>query len=668
MSKRSRDESGDDYEDGNDRPSKLQAGDFPDLPDIGDEFDNPIEIDIQQNGSVYNGFNNIMPKGRKYGKRRKMQGIYQYLARTPAGQDSEQLQMYGSTYRKATPEQRVNRVRNGFRGRGGFFGDAWSGIKKGLSWGAKNFGARALGMAGGAYGGPAGAALGLAAGKALGMGRYDMRGRGEYEQGVVDNAIIHGGEQSSMQVSSVNADDSGDLIYSHSEFISNVTASGAPGSQSEFEITTYSINPALTSTFPFLSQIAQNYTMYTLEGCIFTYKPTSGESGGTSNQLGKIIMATDYDPQATPFFNAVQMSNYQYSASTKPSMGMRHGVETATKQAVTNMLYTRTGPVTRDKTFTDVGLFELATEGIPIPPITAGVQTTQTVILGELWVSYRVRLSRANLYASLLGFNIKADFFDYSLSTIPESSAITKQLVPGIVNNNLLTNFAKVPNTIGCTVRINAAAANSGQNDFITIFWPENAILGTYKITCVYTNLAGNGTSANPSQNPGYDYIGATNVGTGNQGLCPIMYVSQSQVGYGKTFTPFRGVFDNSNTTGNVVGTSSTLFPAATPSSANPSNAGTLQQILAASSNQKSADTGVDNRFTYQNTYNTIGCVTYFQLNAPGNNVAFMNLIIGSQYPNSQGYLANNETWLQTTGNLQISVEQVSSLTAGDQP
>jgi len=54
------------------------------------------------------------------------------------------------------------------------------------------------------------------------------------------------------------------------------------------------------------------------------------------------------------------------------------------------MSYVRTGPTDRDKLFTDIGTLQVITEGLP----NAGQ-------VGELWVSYNVKLSRAQLYSTI---------------------------------------------------------------------------------------------------------------------------------------------------------------------------------------------------------------------------------------------------------------------------
>jgi hypothetical protein len=403
----------------------------------------------------------------------------------------------GSNWRNANDEQRAWRARNNYYGTGAYgLKDLWKGAK-GL---VKQHGGKALSFLGGRMGGASGAAAGGAIGKAFGLGRYDMGGVGAY--GDVDsNDLVHGGSDDSMAIAQVNPsmeDDSGDVIMSHSEFIGNVVATASiPGgaapfqqytAQSTFSNTVYPINPGLQSSFPFLCQLAQNYTMYKLEGIIYQYKPLSGEGGGATNALGKIIMATDYDPMAVPFINSVQMENYQYSQSCKPSLAARHGVETASSQGITEMKYVRTGTSNRDKSFTDYGLFQLATEGIPVTGLQTADPQIMTNNIGELWVSYKVRLSRANLYSSLLGYNIRNDIFNI---IIPSTANLS---VP------LHITEAKHTNNIGCLVKFRTGGTDAVSGkvypDAFCVEFPASQILGVYKITVMQT-----ATQADPTAN-----------------------------------------------------------------------------------------------------------------------------------------------------------------------
>lgn len=289
------------------------------------------------------------------------------------------------------------------------------------------------------------------------------RGTGDYAMGPMStNQIINGGGGPAQQQIAVNPlNNSGDIYISHTEFVQNIFAppptNGLAGS-SPFNLVSFAINPGLTTTFPFLSQLAQNFSLYSLEGLIFQYKPQSGETNLTSNSLGQVLFATNYDPDATPFINSVEMANYDYANTTKPSLGMVHGVETAKSQQALKMSYVRTGEAQRDKIFTDIGLFQVATEGVPF---SAG-QSAQ--LLGQLWVSYRIRLSRANLYGSLLGQNIAQDHVTLTL---------------GKTNVGAVAPVYKATNTLGCTI---TPKNQNGTNPYIEIAFPVSISLGSYRI------------------------------------------------------------------------------------------------------------------------------------------------------------------------------------------
>lgn len=278
------------------------------------------------------------------------------------------------------------------RGHGGAY--KGSGDYKKVLRNIGHWGLRGLGGAYGAYTGrslkaaQAGWKRGAAASKFLGSGDY-----------VASNQIVDGGKMSSQQNIAVNQHDlTGDIYISKTEFVRNVTASVADGpGTSKFEVSSFSLNPGLSDVFPWLSQIAQNFELYELDALMFQYKPSSGEFGNSSsNTLGKVIMCTNYDPASSAFSNSVEMENYDYACSVKPSHGCVHGVECANRQRATSQMYVRTSDVNRDLIFTDLGKFQIATEGIPFSG--SGEQSS---LIGELWVSYTIKLSRAKLYAAL---------------------------------------------------------------------------------------------------------------------------------------------------------------------------------------------------------------------------------------------------------------------------
>lgn len=393
---------------------------------------------------------------RRYGGGKELAKLRKYKSRMQARLKAQKAQItselgpdqirlrFGESFKLADEAQKRARVAHNFYGKGDY--KTWlAHISRGVG-----------SLAGGAMGYMGGGLTGLAEGAQSGYSRggqfSKFMGWGDY--GTIGNQIMGGSNKGQMSVN--ETDSSGDVYITQTEFVQNVSCTNTGSGASAFQITKFQINPGLSVTFPFLSQIAQNYTLYEFEGLIFKFNPTSGENNATSNSLGKVILATQYDPDAPQFINSVQMENYDYANAAKPSMTIFHGVETDNNQQAINMQYVRTGVTAKDLIFTDIGTFYVATEGVPFAA--AGTQ-----ILGELWVTYRIKLSRANLYGSLLGQNISQD--------ILTGSSSATALVTGTVS-------AKDTNQIGCTI-VNVDAAT------MRIKFPVNISLGTYQVMLV---------------------------------------------------------------------------------------------------------------------------------------------------------------------------------------
>lgn len=376
---------------------------------------------------------------------------------------------FGADYASATPQQRAARRVFGFKGKGGY-GPVLAAAANALGPLAVKYAKSKGGLVG---------AIGSGVGKMFGWGAYQAP-TGDV---VATNQLVETGGAVAMpdqQGISVNADDhTGDVVIAHTEFIQNITAEVPAGSTSStFKNVVFPINPGLSTTFPFLSQLAQNFTMYKFEGLMFQYKPQTGESGQTSNSLGKVIMACDYDATSEPYVNSVQMNNADYAQSTKPSVGAAHGIETDPQQLSMKMMYVRNGATTRDKAFTDLGLFQVATEGIPFTSSAAA----QTQTLGELWVTYKVRLSRASLYGALLGQNIAQDHLATQYQYPSAWSQQTWVKNTNSIGLSLVRSSWTTPATIWQTGTAGGVTAPK-----LTVNFPVNISLGAYRmlIRCV---------------------------------------------------------------------------------------------------------------------------------------------------------------------------------------
>lgn len=393
---------------------------------------------------------------KQYDKLRIAKAAFR-LANPRGGPDSQAF--YGADFASANPTQRAIRSLTNFKGKGDYLSD----FVKGGFFGKNALIAGAARGLGSHFGGTAGRNLAAGASKWLGFGDYGP---------VSTNTLIAGGSGDQQNASVNSGSSTGDIVFSHTEFVQNVvvTSEAAIGNTA-FQVQAFNLNPGITSAFPFLAQIAQNYTMWEVAGLIFQYKPNSGEFGSAgSNSLGKVVMATNYDPEAPLFTSSQEMENYVGSNSTKPSCGMLHGVETMGGERLTNLLYVRTGASTvgpapagqKARTLTDLGIFQIATEGI-----FNSVATATQQVIGELWVTYRIKLTRPKLSLSILGNSIPQDQFEFGT----DGAGIVINAIP------------KQSNTLGGTII-------STIGSFITFQWPENVVAGTYRIT-LHVNMSG---------------------------------------------------------------------------------------------------------------------------------------------------------------------------------
>lgn len=180
----------------------------------------------------------------------------------------------------------------------------------------------------------------------------------------------------------------GPITIRNREYISDVVIpANAAGA---FQVQqTLPLNAGMSQTWPWLSQIANNFSQYRLEGVQFHYVPTSGSIASQMN-LGEVIMAVNYNPSENTFVSKQQMLNQVMSTSVVSCNKGVCAVECNPHQSNNGgLLDVRGGTVTSDLRFSDLGFFSLATQG---QPNSASAQT-----IGELWVTYQVALYKPNL-------------------------------------------------------------------------------------------------------------------------------------------------------------------------------------------------------------------------------------------------------------------------------
>lgn len=247
----------------------------------------------------------------------------------------------------------------------------------------------------------------------------------------------------------------------HKEYIMDVDSS------TNFVNNTFSINPGISETFPWLSVIAANFQQYRIRGMVYYFKSTSANAlNSTNTALGTMIMSTQYDSQATPFTSKVQMENYEFCTSCKPSEDMMHPIECARGDTPIVELYVRTGsiPDNADIRLYDLGVFQLAS---------VGSQATANV--GELWVSYCIDLLKPALVGGQFGADNLTSHYQIPVTGITTSAYFGSTLP-------LSTSYESGSNI-----------ALSFTNN--TISFPDDISSGTYILDLVYIGSSSTLTS-----------------------------------------------------------------------------------------------------------------------------------------------------------------------------
>ena len=220
-------------------------------------------------------------------------------------------------------------------------------------------------------------------GAMAGSGLAKLFGHGDYH--ISSNSLMSGNPQA-MSGAKFSSNGARGTRIREREFLGNVSSGLLSGASTVFTNATYNINPSDPLTFPWLSNLSPLFDQWEPHGMVFEYVSTSSEFNGASQALGAVIMATEYDPYDPAYSSKQQMENSDYACSTKPSLGLLHGLECDPKERPVPLLYTATtngAPATS----TSLGRFQIATQGCSAAGVT----------LGELWISYDITFYKKQL-------------------------------------------------------------------------------------------------------------------------------------------------------------------------------------------------------------------------------------------------------------------------------
>jgi hypothetical protein len=178
--------------------------------------------------------------------------------------------------------------------------------------------------------------------------------------------------------------DKGDLRINvrFREYVQDIAGSVAYAAQS------LSINPGLTSLFPWLASIANNFESYCFNKLGFEYRTEA-----SSNTTGKVILTTDYD--ASDPLPASKQTQLQERAKADDACWQNFSLELDSpdlKKLPQRYIRSAGQPANTDIKMYDVGNLIIGTQG-----------EANTNVIGELYVHYDVDLITPNPSGLLAG-------------------------------------------------------------------------------------------------------------------------------------------------------------------------------------------------------------------------------------------------------------------------
>ena len=272
----------------------------------------------------------------------------------------------------------------------------------------------------------------------FGMGDYEISDK---ITDVSKNSMLG----ATMKPPSFAPDGRGTFVFEHNEYCGDVVSAAVAGG---FKADSYVISPTNPDLFPWLSSMASNFEFYQIEGLMFRFVSTSGESVSSVNTaLGQVMMYVNPDVyDETPNSKQVILQ-YAGVVDAKPSKNILVAAECDPKQMVSERFYV--GEKGADRRFNQFGQLVVATNGLP----------GTSVVAGELWVHYRIRFSVAKVPDNDVGGLVRC-------ASIKRTTASSTSFLgtTTILYKTTLPNFSISDNTISFDV-------DSLQNYLVNIVW-----------------------------------------------------------------------------------------------------------------------------------------------------------------------------------------------------
>lgn len=157
--------------------------------------------------------------------------------------------------------------------------------------------------------------------------------------------------------------------------ISNREYVGSISGNSTYAVTSYPVQPGMSTVFPWLSKVANTHQKYTIRRIKFTYIPSVG-----TDYNGRVVLALAMDPLDPEPINKAEI--FQYGTSIEDAPWKQINLVADAKERNNSELFVRRGYVDNSdiKTYDHSKLF------------VAVSNCTDTNIIGDLFVDYEIAL------------------------------------------------------------------------------------------------------------------------------------------------------------------------------------------------------------------------------------------------------------------------------------
>nr|QYF49889.1 MAG: hypothetical protein 2 [Zhejiang sediment noda-like virus 1] len=260
------------------------------------------------------------------------------------------------------------------------------------------------------------------------------------------------------------------VVVAHREYIQDVTAADA-----NFRNTTFSVNPGLATTFPWLSAIAGRFESYLFRRLHFIYEPIC-----PTTTPGAVMMAVDYDAVDSAPTSKVVLMAYRGAVRSAPWNITRFDATRGDlrKFGVQRFVRTSSNPAGSDLKTYDVGNLQLATQNTPGAPTT----------LGELYVEYEVEFFTPQIPTTVV--RSQRNVNQTARINIPAAGAGNIVLASRITGDTNTPPFwLHGPSDLGVTLILDT---NRVQNFYLNLRSPDLSKVpgGALKVAQFFDNVA----------------------------------------------------------------------------------------------------------------------------------------------------------------------------------